>query len=293
MLNPSKDGERFELTTPTAMPRACGFLWNKKMLIQINCRGFAVAQHLQPEPSKYSHAPNLEAKTFMQPEQPFYAHHPGRFVYIKDEETGEIFSVPYEPVKKMPDKFVFSVGKSDIEWRVEFEGIEVIFNVSLPKSDAVELWNFKIKNNSNKTRKFSIYPYFTIGYMSWMNQSAKYREELNGIVASCVSPYQKLEDYETIKTLKDKTFFLADTKPNAWETRREHFEGEGGLHFPDAIKQDLLSNGESLYETPAAVLQYNIELNEVETKEFRFIFGPAKDDKEIENLRQKYQSKTR
>ena len=86
------DSSRVVLTSPTDMPRACGFLWNRKMMIQANCRGFATAQHMQPEPLKYAYAPNLEARTFMQPEQPYYAHHPGRFVYIRDNQTGEVFS---------------------------------------------------------------------------------------------------------------------------------------------------------------------------------------------------------
>jgi cellobionic acid phosphorylase len=66
------------------MPRAAGFLWNPRMMIQVTCRGYAVAHFMQPEPAKYAYAPNLEAKTFMQPEQPYYAHHPGRFFYVKD-----------------------------------------------------------------------------------------------------------------------------------------------------------------------------------------------------------------
>ena len=63
------------------------------MMIQMNCRGYAQAQHMQPEPGKYAKAPELEAQTFMQPEHHYYAHHPGRFVYVK--ETGKkLLSLP-------------------------------------------------------------------------------------------------------------------------------------------------------------------------------------------------------
>src|SRR4051812_4859075 len=85
VLRPTAEGARYELSSPTAMPHAAGFLWNRKMMMQMNCRGYAVAQFMQPEPAKYSHAPNMEAKSFMQPEQSYFAHHPGRFFYIKDE----------------------------------------------------------------------------------------------------------------------------------------------------------------------------------------------------------------
>jgi cellobionic acid phosphorylase len=142
LLRPSNNGNRYELTSPTAMPKAGAFLWNQKMMIQITCRGYATAQFMQPEPAKYSHAPNIEAKTFMQPEPNYYAHHPGRFVYIKDLETGQLFSAPHEPVRAAPDRFVFSAGKSDVAWAVENFGIRVEMVMSLPThQDHQHLWS--------------------------------------------------------------------------------------------------------------------------------------------------------
>lgn len=290
MLKPTHNGERFELTSPTAMPRAAGFLWNQKMMMQVTCRGYAVAQFMQPEPAKYAYAPNLEAKTFMQPEQPYYAHHPGRFFYIKDDETGAIFSAPYEPVRAQLDKFNFSVGKSDLSWTIEHLGIRVEMSVSVPVSDVVELWSLRVTNISGSARKLSVYPYFPIGFMSWMNQSAEYRADLGGIVANCVTPYQKVADYFKNKNFKDKTFFLHDQEPIAWEAKQEAFEGEGGLHNPSALQNDLLAKGDARYETPAAVLQYRLYLGEGQSRDLRFIFGPAFDDAEILQLREKYLS---
>ena len=46
------DGERVHLDSPTLLPRATAFLWNRRVMLQLNCRGFAVAQHLQPEPAR-------------------------------------------------------------------------------------------------------------------------------------------------------------------------------------------------------------------------------------------------
>ena len=290
MLSPSANGERYELTSPTAMPRAAGFLWNQRMMIQVTCRGYAVAQFMQPEPAKYAYAPNLEAKTFMQPEQPYYAHHPGRFFYIKDEESGEIFSAPYEPVRAAPEQFTFSVGKSDSAWCIECNGIRVEMTLHLPTQDVVELWYLRVTNISGRPRRLSVYSYFPVGYMSWMNQSAEYRADLGGMVATCVTPYQKVADYFKNKNFKDKTFFLHEVAPVAWEARQETFEGEGGLHNPSALQQEILSGGDARYETPAAVLQYRLALNPNDSQAYRFIFGPAFDDAEIATLRKKYLS---
>jgi cellobionic acid phosphorylase len=288
MIRATENNEYYELTSPTSMPKASGFLWNEKMMIHVNCRGYAVAQFMQPEPAKYSYAPNLEAKTFMQPEQPYYAHHPGRFVYVKDEVSGEIFSAPYEPVRVLPDKYTFSVGKSNILWKIESNDILIEMSLSLPKEDVMELWRVKVKNLSSNKRKLSIYPYFSVGYMSWMNQSGEYKEDLQGIVCSCITPYQKYKDYYKIKDFSDKTFLLADQEPLAWEVNQEAFEGEGGITLPSEIQQEVLSKGDSRYEMPVAVMQYKMDMKPGEEKEYRFLFGPAKSEEHIASIRQQY-----
>ena len=292
LVQATNNGERYELSSPTAMPKAGAFLWNQKMMIQATCRGYATAQFMQPEPAKYSHAPNLQAKTFMQPEQNYYAHHPGRFVYIKDEETDELFSAPYEPVRAPLERFNFSAGKSDILWTAEYKGIRVDMKLGLPTEDVAELWTITVANTSGRPRKVSAYLYFTVGYMSWMNQSAEHREDLGGIVASCITPYQKVDDYWKNKYLKDRTYFLWETEPVSWDAMHDAFEGEGGLHAPSGITQrEELGRHISNYETPIAVAQYRLSLKENENTELRFMFGPAFDHKEIQNMRSKYLSK--
>ncbi|MFP5391964.1 MAG: GH36-type glycosyl hydrolase domain-containing protein [Gammaproteobacteria bacterium] len=290
MLRPTHDGDRFELTSPTAMPNAAGFLWNQKMMIQATCRGYAVAQFMQPEPAKYAHAPNMEAKSFMQPEQTYFAHHPGRFFYVKDEDTGDVFSAPYEPVRAKLDGFSFSVGKADLAWRIEHLGLQIDLRLVLPTDDVVELWSLRVTNLSGRARRISVTPYFPIGYMSWMNQSGEYRADLGGIVASSITPYQKVADYFKNKHLKDKTYFLCEDAPDSWEVNQAVFEGEGGLHNPSALQQASLANGDARYETPAAVVQYQLALDAGAGVDKRFLFGPAFDDAEIAQVRARYLS---
>ncbi|KAI0416298.1 Six-hairpin glycosidase-like protein [Xylaria grammica] len=292
LCRPTADGSRYELTSATALPKAGAFLWNQQMMIQVTCRGYATAQFMQPEPAKYMHAPNLEARTFMQPEQNYYAHHPGRFVYVKDEETSEIFSAPFEPVRAKPDKFIFSAGKSDVRWTVENLGLRVELRLVIPTHDVAELWTVDVTNLTERPRKISVYPYFPFGYMSWMNQSAEWRSDLCGVVASSITPYQKAEDYFKNKLLKDRSYFLCETPPTAWEARQGAFEGEGGLHAPSAIvDNEELGRSDARYETPTAAVQYRLSLTPSSSHTLRFLLGPALDDEEIKTMKTRYLSK--
>lgn len=279
---------RVDITDPIKMAQASGFLWNESMMIHMNCRGYAVAQFMQPEPSKYSRAPNMEAQSFMQPEQSYFAHHAGRFFYIKCLDSGELFSVPYEPVRTRLQSFKFSVGKNQLLWQISHGDLDIDISLTLPKTDPLEIWQINVTSKSNQPRNIAIYPYFSIGYMSWMNQSATFDSEVNGIIATSVTPYQKVADYFKNQHLKDKTFLLSKHSPTSWCANQTLFEGEGGLHHPDAIQADKLEQVDALYQIPVAVMQFDHLLQNQEKISHQFIFGPAQNNDEIASLRAKY-----
>lgn len=276
---------RIQLDSPLTMPNATSFLWNSQMVAQINCRGYMTAQFMQPEPAKYSYAPNLEAKTFIQPEQPYYADHPGRFFYIKNEETGELFSAPYEPMRIELDSFSFSAGTSDVKWVIHKWNIEFTITLSLTQDKVVELWSVDIVNNNKQNIHISIYPCFSIGYMSWMNQSATFDTELSGIVATSVTPYQKVQDYFNNQALKDLTYMIADQTPDSWCCNLLTFRGEGGMHNPSMLQQPSLENKTACYETPVGVQQFKKILVPNEKQQLNIIFGPANNLDEIKQVK--------
>lgn len=278
------------LQSPTTLPEASGYLWNKRMMIQMTCRGFATAQFMQPEPAKYSRGPALEATSFMQPEHPYYAHHPGRFFYVRDNATAELFSAPYEPVRAPLDEFRFTCKKHMLTWLVERSGVRVELELTLTRDDVCELWRATISNINGSEKKLSFFPSFSIGYMSWMNQSALYDDELGAVIANSITPYQKVEDYFKNTELADKTYLVCSEKPDAWLANQKAFEGEGGLHAPDALKRPKLSCLGSDYEMPAAVMQFDLELAPGESKELLFAFGPAKSKRTIERVKKAYLS---
>jgi len=288
LMQPTADGERYQLFSPTALPAACSFLWNPQLLLQLNCRGFATAQFMQPEPAKYAHAPVLEAKTFMQPEQPYFAHHPGRFVYIKDDANGEIFSLPYEPVRQPAEQFCFSVGKSDVQWQVQQAGLTLNWQVTVSPDAPHELWQLTVQNTGANKREISIYPYFPVGYMSWMNQSGDFAADLSAVICQSVTPYQKYPDFYQQQFFKDQTFLLAERPPIAWCANQHLFEGEGGLQRPAALLNATLANQPAHYQTPVCAMQYALTLAPGEPQVYRFVFGPAYDKAEIAAVRQRY-----
>ena len=277
-----ENGARFRLTDPTLAPNSAGYLWNRRMMLQMNCRGYAVSQYMDPEPRKYAHVPNLAAHTFLQPEQGYFAHHPGRFFYLRDNASGELMSAPYEPVRTKWDSFAFEPGLADIRWVLEKEGLRIELQLDIPTDDVVEIWSVRVSNAGDTAREISFVPYFPVGYASWMNQGGHFDPELNAVVATSITPYQKVADYFKNRHLKDLTFFAASRAPEHFEAAQQAFEGEGGLHNPSALQDGgHLADGEALYEIAAGIMQWDLTLPAGGAEEFRFLFGPAYDKDEI------------
>lgn len=282
------DGTRVRLNDPRIAPSASAFLWNPRMMIQVTSRGYATAQFMQPEPAKYVHPPVLAAKTFMQPEHPYFAHHPGRFFYVRDDVSGALFSAPYEPCRRPFDRFAFEPGLTDIRWHLAAQGLQVEIRLTLALDDVAERWEVSVRNVSDAPRKLSVVPFFPVGYASWMNMSGAYEPRLQGIVCSCITPYQKVADYFVQKDFAELTYLIGDRTPTSWEANARAFEGEGGLHDPEALRHPELGRGDARYEIPACVLHYAFELAPGQTDVFRFVFGPAQTRAQIADLRRRY-----
>ena len=280
-----EDGARFRLTDPTLAPNSAGYLWNRRMMLQMNCRGYAVSQYMNPEPRKYAHVPTLAAITFMQPEQGYFTHHPGRFFYLRDTATGALMSAPYEPVRAKWDSFAFEPGLNDISWVLEKDGLRVGLRLDIPTDDVIEIWSVRLTNRGNAARAISFVPYFPVGYASWMNQGGHFDAALNAVVATSVTPYQKVADHFKNRHLKDLTFFAASRAPDYFEVAQQAFEGEGGLHNPSALQDGgHLNGGDALYEMAAGIMQWDLTLPPGGSEDFRFVFGPAHDKPEIAGL---------
>ena len=284
-----EDGKRFRLTDPTLAPNAAAYLWNRKMMIHMTCRGYAVSQYMDPEPRKYAHVPTVAGQVFMLPEQDYFVNHPGRFFYVRDNDSGALWSLPYEPCRVTFDAYAFEPGLSDIRWTFEKDGIRIELRLDIPTDDVLELWTVRISNPGKEKRSLSLVPFFPVGFTSWLNRGGHFDAALNSVVCTCVTPYQKTKDYFKNQHLKDITFLSADRVPDHHECAQTNFEGEGGLHNPTALQNGgNLGDNEAIYQNPAGIMQFDLAIAPGAEEQVRLIFGPARDKDEIRALKSRH-----
>lgn len=84
----------------------------------------------------------------------------GKYFYIKNNKTGEVFSPTWSPVKSELDSYLCHYGFGYAKFISEYKGIKVLLNLFVPLNDQIEVWNFEIQNNTNEDLDLSVYSYF-------------------------------------------------------------------------------------------------------------------------------------
>ena len=89
------------------------------------------------------------------------ADRPGRYVYLRDEETDDYWSAVWAPVEKPLDSFRYEcrVGLNYQVIRSEYAGIATEATYLVAPDHNVELWRLKVKNLSGRKRTLKTFSY--------------------------------------------------------------------------------------------------------------------------------------
>ena len=86
---------------------------------------------------------------------------PGRYIYLRDDKTGDYWSASWMPVGKPLDTYKSECrhGTGYTKIKAEYAGItsEALYYVPLGKTH--EVWRLKVTNNSSEEKKLSAFGY--------------------------------------------------------------------------------------------------------------------------------------
>lgn len=77
---------------------------------------------------------------------------PGHYVYLRDAKDGDYWSISWQPVGKPLDqaKYTCRYGMSYTTYECDYKGIKASQTLMVPMDDAVELWDVRLKNTTDK-----------------------------------------------------------------------------------------------------------------------------------------------
>lgn len=212
---------------------------------------------------------------------------PGHYVYLRDDESGDYWSVSWQPVGKPLDqaKYICRHGMSYSVYECSYNGIYATQKMSVAMDDPVEIWDVKIKNNSDKTRKISVFSYleFSFHQIAMDNQNFQMSMYASGSsyedgIIECDLFYEEF-GYQ---------FFTADFTPESFDCLRDKFIGNYRTEDnPIGVERGRLSGSSELGNNHCGALHKKLKLAPGE--EVRVIFLLGEGDRENgKKLRAKY-----
>lgn len=101
---------------------------------------------------------------------------PGRYIYLRDNETGEYWSNSWMPVGKSLDTFKSEVrhGTAYTVIKADYQGIASEATYYVPLDKTYEVWAVKVTNNSDKARDLTL-----TGYAEFTNEGNYEQDQVN------------------------------------------------------------------------------------------------------------------
>ncbi len=212
---------------------------------------------------------------------------PGHYVYLRDDETGDYFSVSWQPVGKPLNKARYECrhGLSYSKYLCEYKGIEAVQTLFIPVDDPVELWDVKIRNTGSIPRKLSIFSYLEFSYHHIEMDNKNY--QMSNYATG--SSYENgIIEYDLFYEEFGYQFFTANFEPDSFDCLRDKFIGPYRTETnPVALERGECSKSFEKGGNHCGSLHKRFEILPGEELRFVFMLGEGRRAKG-EEFRRKY-----
>lgn len=201
---------------------------------------------------------------------------PGHYVYIRDNDSKDYWSVSWQPVGKSFDeaKYLCRHGMSYTTYECDYSRIKAEQTLVIPLNDNVELWDVKIKNNDDKPRNLSVFSYceFSFHHIMIDNQNFQMSMYCAG------SNYDKgVIEYDLFYEEFGYQYFTSNFEPDGFDCLRDKFIGL--YHTEDnpvAVENGQCSGSSELGNNHCGSLQKNLVLQPGEEVRIVFMLGEGR-----------------
>jgi cellobiose phosphorylase len=268
-----KDGKELWLATPMPQRRFDNMLYNKGYFAMIDQCGNGPGKHMVD--AGYSNLVVADK----------------RIIYVRDDNSGEFFSVGFGPCYKEYQSYCCGAGLNYQIIENITDGLKVVWRIFVPVGyDPVEIWDVRIENTGNTDRTVSIFTCVEMPcdgvdtYGGGIFRYAAYYPDVRAIFVRADA-----EKFTEIDFPLHNGFIAADRKPDYWDAHLEKFIGsKQTLQNPIAVQNGRCGNSDASVRMPSGSLQFRMRLKTAQTQDIRCVVGACEDMQTIEEFRKKY-----
>ncbi len=148
---------------------------------------------------------------------------PGHYVYLRDNDTGDFWSVSWQPVGKPKEHYSCRHGLSYSKYLCDYSGINAQQTLFAAIDDPVEIWDVRLRNDSGKKRNLSVFSYLEFSFHQIPMDNQNFQMSLY----AAGSRYEDGIIEEDLYYEEDGfQFFTADFTPDGFDCCRDAFLGD-------------------------------------------------------------------
>ena len=213
---------------------------------------------------------------------------PGRYIYIRDNESKDYWSASWQPVGKDLNEYKSEChhGTAYTKMMADYSGIHSEVRYYVPLNKTYEVWNLSVTNNSDKARSLNI-----TGYAEFTNNSNYEQDQVNLQYSQYITKtvfvenrvrqmihanLDRIEDGKEIdnKDVVNRFIGLAGAPVDSWCGDRGEFLGEYHRYGnPVGVENGKLNNHGNYNENSCGAITTVLELAPGETKTIAFLVG--------------------
>lgn len=208
---------------------------------------------------------------------------PAEVVYVRDEESGETWSITPAPIRQQ-NTYIVRHGNGYSRFEHCSHGIGQQQTLFVPRNEPVKLNLVRLFNPGTIPRELTLTYYIrpVLGVSDQVSQQyifSRFDDELAALAFD--NPFNT--DFPGRYT------FIAASEPLAsYTANRTEFIGQGSLVQPDAMSRQHLANTTGAAYDPCGAVQVKIRLEAQQQKELVFMLGQTKDREEARTLIEHY-----
>ncbi len=198
---------------------------------------------------------------------------PGHYVYVRDDETEEYWSISWQPVGKdlKAAKYECRHGLSYSKFSCDYSDIRAEQTLFIPIDDDVELWDVHLRNIGNMPRKLSVFSYveFSFHHIEIDNQNLQM-----SLYAAGSSYADGIIEYDFFYEPWTFHFMAASFEPDSYDCVRDRFLGNYRTETnPIAVERGECQNTTELGGNHCGALHKRITLAPGDETRVVFMLG--------------------
>ena len=213
---------------------------------------------------------------------------PGEVVYVRDEESGELWGPTAQPMRHDAAPYVARHGQGYSRFEHHAHGIALDLLQYVPLDDPIKLSRLTIRNTSERARRLSV-----TAYVEWVLGPSRSASALS-VVTEIDPETGAMFARNPWNTMFGARVAFADLggRQSAWTGDRREFLGRNGtLDNPAALAGEaILSQRVGAGLDPCASLQTSLELEPGGTVEIVFFLGEAATATDARSLIARYRA---